>query len=245
MKARMSLLPWALTATLTALVLVLMLHPCPRSGTTELVWSAHRAPTASATDRARTISLAAPAAVNVHAAPPALRSYAAPIDAVLVGCGDVCRTDMPATPGKFFDVVEKVIDCAALMTNAAIDGGRAAHCQRFPHAARGTRHAPAGGMPRAASRPQRAGSSRSALSVPHVLPHAPTPPPSFTPLPRPARSGHARVRAAGAHPRSPGGRVHLRRPRRGAPAARRPQALEPALPRRQRRRVQLDTRDAG
>lgn len=52
-----------------------------------------------------------------------LRSYTAPVDAVLEGCGDVCRTNMTGRPGKYFDIIEKRVDCMGLMTNAAIDGG--------------------------------------------------------------------------------------------------------------------------
>jgi hypothetical protein len=43
------------------------------------------------------------------------------LEAVLKGCGDVCRDDMTGEPSKFFNHLTKKVDCPALLSNAAID----------------------------------------------------------------------------------------------------------------------------
>lgn len=87
-----------------ALALLILMRPCTQSTTPSRLRIPH---TAGAT--------AAPPAVLLR------RSYSAPVDDVLVGCGDICHTDMAGAPGKYFDTIKKHVDCDALMTNAAID----------------------------------------------------------------------------------------------------------------------------
>lgn len=40
---------------------------------------------------------------------------------VLEGCGEICETSKDGTPSKFFNFIEKKVDCHALMSNEAID----------------------------------------------------------------------------------------------------------------------------
>jgi len=44
---------------------------------------------------------------------------------VLVGCGQVCNTSMTGRAGKFYNFIEKHVDCAGLWSNVAIDQARA------------------------------------------------------------------------------------------------------------------------
>ena len=43
------------------------------------------------------------------------------MDAVLEGCGDICRIDMKGVPSLFHNYMEKLFDCKALLMNEAID----------------------------------------------------------------------------------------------------------------------------
>jgi hypothetical protein len=63
-------------------------------------------------------------AVSLAADHPTINVTNPHLKAVLKGCGDICRHDIPGTPGLFFDYVEKEVNCPAILSNAAIDAGR-------------------------------------------------------------------------------------------------------------------------
>lgn len=47
--------------------------------------------------------------------------YKRHMEAVQIGCGDVCKIDMVGSPSLFHDYIEKEVDCRSLLSNSAID----------------------------------------------------------------------------------------------------------------------------
>lgn len=47
--------------------------------------------------------------------------YHLPLKQLLLGCSEVCGINKPGTPSRFFNYIEKHVDCDAIMQNAAID----------------------------------------------------------------------------------------------------------------------------
>ena len=48
-------------------------------------------------------------------------SYIDHMNAVLKGCGDICRADMNGVPSLYHDYIEKEVDCVSLLSNPTID----------------------------------------------------------------------------------------------------------------------------